>query len=170
MPVNNVNTLANSYTTETDSTIKDKSGLGIDDFFQIMAAQLQNQSMFDNVDNTQFITQMAQFSTLSQMTELVSTFKTNAAISLLGKNVSVLTSDENGQAAYVIGQVQQISFINGSPMVYVKDGFYELSAVTDITDQAIIGSEENAVVPETDEDITQSHEDTSEVPELKAEI
>lgn len=170
MPVNNVNTLANSYTTETDSTIKDNSGLGIDDFFQIMAAQLQNQTMFDNVDNTQFITQMAQFSTLSQMTELVSTFKTNAAISLLGKNVSVLTSDENGQAAFVVGPVQQISFVNGSPMVYVKDGFYELSAVTDITDQAITGSEEHAVTPETEEDITQSHEETSEEPELTAEI
>ncbi|MDD4583777.1 MAG: flagellar hook capping FlgD N-terminal domain-containing protein, partial [Eubacteriales bacterium] len=38
------------------------NSLSMDDFLALMVAQLSNQDMYNTVDDTQFVTQMAQFS------------------------------------------------------------------------------------------------------------
>lgn len=62
--------------------------LGQADFLKLMTAQLKNQDPFDPVDNTQMVAQMAQFSSLSGITEMSATLKTIAA-----KLTGVSTSD-----------------------------------------------------------------------------
>ncbi|MDR1574052.1 MAG: flagellar hook capping protein, partial [Clostridiales Family XIII bacterium] len=59
----------------TAASSKDDQSLTMDDFFQLMVAQLQNQDMFNPTDNSQLLNQMAQFSmvnALSDMQELTS--------------------------------------------------------------------------------------------------
>jgi flagellar basal-body rod modification protein FlgD len=53
--------------------------LGQADFLKLMTAQLQNQDPFNPVDNTQMVAQMAQFSSLSGITEMSTTLKSIAA-------------------------------------------------------------------------------------------
>lgn len=53
--------------------------LGQDDFLRLMTAQLQYQDPFNPTDNGQMVAQMAQFSSLSGITEMTSTLKTLAA-------------------------------------------------------------------------------------------
>ncbi|MBS0478967.1 MAG: flagellar hook assembly protein FlgD [Proteobacteria bacterium] len=65
-------------TTPTVSTASSQT-LGQADFLKLMTAQLQNQDPFNPVDNTQMVAQMAQFSSLSGITEMASTLKTIAA-------------------------------------------------------------------------------------------
>lgn len=106
--------------------------LGIQDFFTLMAAQLKNQSMYDEVDNTQFITQMAQFSTLSMISELNNSMQTNLAVAMIGKNVCISTIDRSGIEQVVVGQVEQVSIIDKVPNVLVDGSFYPITDVTDI--------------------------------------
>lgn len=77
-------TLANLGINRTGSSTPTVSSsasqsLGQADFLKLMTAQLQNQDPFNPVDNTQMVAQMAQFSSLSGITEMASTLKTIAA-------------------------------------------------------------------------------------------
>lgn len=109
------------------------SDLGINDFFTLMAAQLENQSMMDTVDNTQFIAQMAQFSSLSQISELNSTIKSSMAVSLMGKTVSVTKIDNFGAEQTIVGKVDQISYAEGVPYLFIDGGYYQISDIIDIS-------------------------------------
>lgn len=73
-----------SYTGTNAPGQKDASRLGKtemdqSDFLTLMTAQLKNQDPFEPVDNTQMVAQMAQFSSLSGITEMNSTLKAIAA-------------------------------------------------------------------------------------------
>lgn len=121
------------YISSNSNTSKESgTDLTVNDFFQLIAAQLQNQSMYDTVDNTQFISQLAQFTTLSQMNELTAAVNSNLAVSLLGKPVGVTTTDSLGQAQTTIGEVEQVTYSGGVPYLYVNGGFYTLNEITDV--------------------------------------
>ncbi|WP_093060278.1 flagellar hook assembly protein FlgD [Psychrobacillus sp. OK028] len=105
------------------------STLGKDAFLKILMTQLQNQDPTKPMDDSQFIAQMAQFSSLEQMTNLTEAFKEFAAVqeqsqmiefsSFVGKNVKwhELTDkkDENGNpiTSEGTGSITGIKFING---------------------------------------------------------
>jgi flagellar basal-body rod modification protein FlgD len=80
-----------------------KSVLGKDDFLKLLMTQMQNQDPLSPTDNTAFVSQLAQFSSVEQMTSMNDTMsqlliaqaganQTNTA-SLVGKSVTV--SDSN---------------------------------------------------------------------------
>ena len=54
---------------------KPKSSLGQEDFLKLMTTQLQNQDPFAPMENGEFIAQMAQFSTVTGITEMGETLK-----------------------------------------------------------------------------------------------
>ncbi len=147
MAVESVN-MASLYTPNTSSTKENNDSLGINDFFKLLAAQLQNQSMYDNVDNTQFITQMAQFTTLSQINELNSTMKSNMAVSLIGRMVSVAAKDSSGVEFLKVGMVEQVSYSDGTPYLFIGGGFYQLPDILDIGEMATLEDSTASVVNE----------------------
>ena len=74
--------------------------LGKDDFLKLLITQLSNQDPTSPMEDTQFISQMAQFSSLEQMTNMSSSFAKMAAFinsseaaSTLGKTVELNVGD-----------------------------------------------------------------------------
>ncbi|WP_051542007.1 flagellar hook assembly protein FlgD [Clostridium lundense] len=65
-------------------------------FFKILAAELSHQDPTNAKDGTEFVAQMAQFSSLEQMANLNSSMKFMGASSLVGKTVMVNKINENG--------------------------------------------------------------------------
>ena len=102
--------------------------LGKDDFLKLLLTQLSNQDPTRPMENTEFIAQMAQFSSLEQMTNMSTEFaklanmlNSNEAVSLLGKNVTISTGDTsvNGVVEAVTrGEDPQVE-VNG--MLYSMD-------------------------------------------------
>ncbi len=132
MQVNGIGMPAAAQPQAGQAAGKAETDLNINDFFKLISAQLQNQSMFDTVDNTQFMTQMVQFSTLSQISQLSSAFQSNMAVTLIGKQVSVASTGENGAQQMTVGQVEQVSFSGGVPYILVNGEFHQLSEIMDV--------------------------------------
>ena len=96
--LNNILEKIGAKTPEADST-KRKSSLGQEDFLRLMTTQLQNQDPFAPMENGEFIAQMAQFSTVTGITEMgqslngisdkLNEFRIATASDLLGNSVLV---------------------------------------------------------------------------------
>jgi len=67
MPESIIPVAYSSYGSESEPNV-DVSQLGKNDFLKLLIAQLKNQDPLSPADNTEFIAQLAQFSTLEQMT------------------------------------------------------------------------------------------------------
>ncbi|MBI6704059.1 flagellar hook assembly protein FlgD [Pseudomonas viridiflava] len=90
-----VNSLQNPTPTKTDST----GTLGKDSFLQLLVTQMKNQNPLDPQDNTEFVAQLAQFSSVESLQNLTTTVDSIAgsyqssqalqASSLVGRSVII---------------------------------------------------------------------------------
>jgi flagellar basal-body rod modification protein FlgD len=124
--VNNINT-ANDLKIQ-----KNNEGLHMQDFLNLLVAQITNQDAMNPMDNTEFIAQMAQFSTLQAMTDLTEMALQGQATSLIGKNVVVADYKGNGELTIDEGIVQRVTLHGGKTKLYVNDMEYEYSNIMEI--------------------------------------
>jgi len=107
--------------------------LGKDDFLKLLVAQLQHQDPLQPTDQSQFMSQMAQFSTVEGINNLQSQLATSQAFGLIGKDVTYLTGDGTDAAPTVAsGTVDSISIVDGKVSVNVgnaKIGFDDIVQV-----------------------------------------
>jgi flagellar basal-body rod modification protein FlgD len=136
MQIGGINTSAAQQAGSGQAVHKSGSDLDINDFFKLISTQMQNQSMYDTVDNAQFMSQMVQFSTLSQISEMTKAFQSGYAVSLIGKQVSYAAAGEDGMQQVNYGTVEQVSFNSGIPYVFVNGEFHKTSEIMDVGPQA----------------------------------
>jgi len=112
------------------------TSLSMDDFFTLLSAQMQNQTMFNPMQDTEFIGQMAQFSALQQMQQLGASFASSMAASFIGKYATLAKEDELGQTVSGAGIVEQVNFTGDSPLLLVDGTWFTLSGLIDVRSQA----------------------------------
>ncbi len=105
--------------------------LGKDDFLKILIAQMTNQDPTSPLENTEFIAQMAQFSSLEQMTNMSQNFEklatmlnSSEAQSALGKRVDIDLGDT------VTTGIVEASTRGMRPQVKVNGMFYDMDKIT----------------------------------------
>lgn len=111
---------------------KNNEALNMQDFLNLLVAQITNQDAMNPMDNTEFIAQMAQFSTLQAMTDLTEIALQGQATSLIGKNVVVAGYNNYGELTIDEGIVQRVTIHSGKTKLYVNDIEYEYSNVMEI--------------------------------------
>jgi flagellar basal-body rod modification protein FlgD len=107
--------------------------MGKDEFLKILITQLQNQDPTSPMEDKEFIAQMAQFSSLEQITNMAGQFEhlanlmgSGQAVGVLGRYVEILQGDQQIQ-----GLVQEVT--NGdNPQVMVNGRYYDFSEVSRI--------------------------------------
>jgi|LSQX01.1.fsa_nt_gb flagellar basal-body rod modification protein FlgD len=111
---------------------KNNEALDMQDFLHLLVAQITNQDAMNPMDNTEFIAQMAQFSTLQAMTDLTEMALQGQATSLIGKNVVVADYNNSGELIVDEGIVQRVTIHSGKTMLYINDMEYDYSNVMEI--------------------------------------
>ena len=139
----NVNVTAadstNSTATGTAGTTVSRTdnGLGENDFLQLMMLQLKNQDPLNPSDPTQYLSELANFSTLEQETNIAASSQqsateqsTAAALGLLGHTVNYTDSSGATQS----GAVQKIDFTSSGPTLTIggQSGI-TLGAITEVS-------------------------------------
>lgn len=109
------------------------SGLDRDDFLKLLITQLQHQDPTSPVEDKDFIAQMAQFSSLEQITNMSSGFQklsgllaSSEASQVLGKTVELHDGDN-----LVRGVVDKVVRGN-NPMVGVNGSIYDFSQIESV--------------------------------------
>jgi flagellar basal-body rod modification protein FlgD len=136
------NTTNTAYTTGSSSSNTQKTeDLGKDAFLKLLVTQLQNQDPLTPMDDTEFIAQMAQFSSLEQMKNLTSTMTTMQATGMIG--AEVYWTDDQG-IPYA-GVVKSVSIVAGEPRLQINDSAVDIATLTKhsnySTPAALIGTE-----------------------------
>ena len=137
MDTNSIGTVAsNAATAATSATAGSGQTLGENQFLQLLMTQLQNQDPMSPMDNTQFIAQMAQFSSLEQMTNLVQATKAMNAnnevaqsVALIGHNVTYTNSDGSVGS----GVVSEVDVSSGNVMLKVGNSSIDPSTINTVS-------------------------------------
>jgi flagellar basal-body rod modification protein FlgD len=120
--ISNLTGTTGAQAATTSTPTNPNASLGKDDFLKLFVAQMQHQDPMNPTDNSEFMAQMAQFSSLEQMSnmaksnqELVSALTLGQAVGLIGRNVTYTDS----AGAEQTGVVEKVSTESGSPVLTV---------------------------------------------------
>jgi len=110
-----------------------KDGLDKDDFLKILITQLSHQDPTKPMEDKEFIAQMAQFSTLEQMTNMNEGFtrvadriQSSQALGMLGKTVEIQMGEN-----LISGKVEAVT--GGEyPNILVEGKYYEMDSISRI--------------------------------------
>jgi flagellar basal-body rod modification protein FlgD len=107
--------------------------MGKDEFLKILITQLSHQDPTQPMEDKEFIAQMAQFSSLEQMTNMSEGMEKVAellarsqALGLLGQTVNVMDGERS-----VTGTVEEVTG-GDFPQVMVNGGYYDFSQVKSV--------------------------------------
>lgn len=146
--ITNYGTLSRTYSSSLESSANNSktrtpssSSLDMNDFLSLLAAQFENQDVMNPTDNTEFISELAQFSSLQAMSQLTQYSQYQYAASLVGKNVEVGTYDTSGQYVLTKGVVENTAFgSDGCGLLLVGNNtVYKLSDVVMVMKDASSG-------------------------------
>ncbi|MDR3278383.1 MAG: hypothetical protein LBT12_06375 [Oscillospiraceae bacterium] len=129
-----------SYEDYVESQRVPSSALGKDDFLKLLVAQLQYQDPLEPVQDSDFVAQLAQFSSLEQMENMNSTMATFQAYNLAGKYVVADVTLADGSSSVVYGFIDRIVKSNGETYAQIGDMLVKTSAITQVIDQELVTS------------------------------
>jgi flagellar basal-body rod modification protein FlgD len=130
------NRLVNEFNAQLNNGKAKSQSLDRDDFLKLLVTQLSYQDPTAPMEDKEFIAQMAQFSSLEQMTNMAKDFSKLAEIitgseanSAIGKSVEILEGENTVQ-----GTVKAVTR-GGAPQVLVNGNYYQWSQVTKVFEE-----------------------------------
>lgn len=140
------------FSKDSDTTVS------IDVFLQLLVAQMNNQDPMEPTSNTEFVSQLAQFTSLQSMQNLTYFSNASFASSMIGKTVTVATTGAAGKVDVETGVITGIQ-MSGDSFTYTVNG-----KTVEMKNIMAIGE-----VPKTEETEETGAEETAGTEEISSE-
>ncbi len=134
--VNNgeITNIGKSYEEQKEAE-KSSNTVDKEQFLQLLVAQMKYQDPMEPTNNTEYVSQLATFSELEQMQNMSKSTDAARAQDLVGKVVTVQTTNEvTGVTNEVTGAVDKVVISGGTTYIVVADTQYELDDVKQVWD------------------------------------
>ena len=136
MAVSGIDTSAAAGLNKSDEASK-KTGNGSldkDAFLQLLVTQMQYQDPLNPSDNTEYMSQLAQFSSLEAMNNLNTQASNAQAMNLVGQYVIINSKDAAGNTTQISGLVQYTTITDGKAYLSVNDKYYSNDDLDSVVD------------------------------------
>ncbi len=119
-----------------------KSGdLDKEAFLQLLVTQMKYQDPLQPTDNTEYVSQLATFSELEQMTNLVASSDLTRASQLVGQYVTVKQKNETtGEETIKGGKVDYVTVENGKGYLNIGDSKYSIDELDSVVDEKYLNA------------------------------
>ena len=132
----------NGVAASSTSTTTAKSGdLDKEAFLQLLVTQMKYQDPLEPTDNTEYVSQLATFSELEQMTNLVASSDLTRASQLVGQYVTIKDVNENTLEEKIVGgKVDYVTVENGKAYLNIGDSKYSIDNLDSVVDEKYLNA------------------------------
>lgn len=114
---------------------KTTNSLDKDAFLTLLVTQMKYQDPLEPTDNTEYISQLANFSELEEMQNMVASNELSRASSLVGQSVILkVTNTTTGGTEVVSGQVDYVVYEKNKAYLSINDSLYSMDDVYEVVD------------------------------------
>lgn len=115
-----------SVVTQTTATTESSSNSSLDKdaFLQLLVTQMQYQDPLEPTSNTEYMSQLAQFSTVEELQNLETSFGNSQAMNLTGQYVILNVPDAAGNVKQISGLVDYVTLSEGKTYFHIGDDYY----------------------------------------------
>ncbi|MDD6208149.1 MAG: flagellar hook capping FlgD N-terminal domain-containing protein [Clostridiales bacterium] len=147
--VDSGNLLTSSAGETASSTSKNKgSTLDKESFLQLLVAQMQNQDPLNPSTDTEYVAQLAQFSSLEQLQNLNSSFSDTQAFSLIGK--TVLVQDDAETEGMIEGIVEYVTKSGSKTYISVNGTKYSIEDLISVESDSYVAQKKAPSIKKQD--------------------
>ncbi len=118
----------------SQATKSSNSALDKEAFLQLLVAQMKYQDPLEPTSNTEYISQLATFSSLEEMQNLNASMESQQAANLIGKTVIMKVTSTTGASNVVQGRVDYIVKERGKLYLSIDDNLYSLDDLDRVID------------------------------------
>lgn len=136
MSTSTVSSTSNNFFVSSSSTSTTNSSIDFNSFLSILTAELKYQDPSNPVSNTEYVSQMAQLSSLSQLENVYAASSNSAAFSLIGKEVTYQTTDSSGSTTESSGTVQSVISSGGTTYLNVGGTAVPLKNIVEVAESS----------------------------------
>ncbi|MGN0151388.1 MAG: flagellar hook capping FlgD N-terminal domain-containing protein [Wujia sp.] len=131
--VSGISGKANSYVSSKKDT-NTSSDLDKDAFLQLLVTQMQYQDPLNPGDSTEYMSQLAQYSSLEATMNISDAVDKGNALNLVGEYVIMNTTDSTGKSTMVSGLVEYATVKDGEVLLSINDTYYPAEDLDSVVD------------------------------------
>ncbi|MCR4926206.1 MAG: hypothetical protein K5917_07950 [Clostridiales bacterium] len=129
--INNANGV-NKSREANSTTQKNNSLISSEGFLQLLATQLTNQDCLNPTEDTQFIAQMAQFTSLQAMQEVSDSVRLQYGASLAGKTAYLSGMNSEGRSYEITGLIEAVNFSSDKTLIIINGSAYPITDLKEV--------------------------------------